>query len=84
MSETPFLDGWKADLASALSPRGARSELARWLAQQTGSTVARWKVEIARTLNSAHVPGGEFVLAVNQWRAHRRPSKTRRTKKTDG
>lgn len=64
---TPYLDAWKAKLEKALDDRGSRSELARWLAERTESTTERWKVQLAKVLNTPQVPDGEFVLAVNNW-----------------
>lgn len=61
---TPRVDRWKKNLARALDERGARAELARWFTKQYGSTEARWKVQIAKILNGAQVPDGEFLLAV--------------------
>jgi len=51
--------------------RGARTELAEWLAGKYGSTVSRWKVQLAKILNGPQIPDGEFVLAVDAWKSAR-------------
>jgi hypothetical protein len=64
---TPHIDRWKRKLAHELTDRGARTRLAEWLEQQYGSTVERWKVQIAKILNTPQIPDGEFVLAVDRY-----------------
>lgn len=72
--KTPRLDAWMEQLRPHLAPRGAKSELARFLAEGDPDKVAGWNVTIQKILNRATIAGGEFVLAAQDWMQAKIPS----------
>lgn len=71
MKPTPFLDAWRADLRTALAPRGQKTELARYLADRHAQSLHVWRVNLARLLRAGQNPGAEDLLAINHWLASR-------------
>lgn len=69
----PFTEAWRAELRPFLEERGAKADLARWLAARLGGTVETRQVQIARVLNADVSPDLEFALACNAWTAGKKP-----------
>ncbi len=65
--ETPRTDAWRIRLSDALSGRGRRAELARWLSGGDPTKFESRRVQIATVLSQGVVPDAEFVLAVEEW-----------------
>ncbi|MGB8170966.1 MAG: hypothetical protein WCF18_25915 [Chthoniobacteraceae bacterium] len=76
---TPRTDAWRVKLAAALSERGAKAELARFLCRDGNSMESR-VVQIARVLNQGMTPEPEFVLATIEWMDATAKAKPRRVK----
>jgi hypothetical protein len=64
---TPRLDAWRDDLRLALEPRGAKTELARFMAGERGMPAHNWRVRITRMLRENEVMNAEDVLAITAW-----------------
>ncbi|MES2569347.1 MAG: hypothetical protein V4710_04750 [Verrucomicrobiota bacterium] len=66
-SPTPFFDPWRAAAADALSERGSKAELARYLSAQYGHDERTWQTQIAHILSGRQVPNAETYLAIEHW-----------------
>ena len=64
---TPRLDAWRDQLRLALKPRGARTELAHFMAEERGMPFQNWRVRITRMLRENEVMNAEDVLAITAW-----------------
>jgi hypothetical protein len=68
---TPRLDAWRAELRIALEPRGAKTELAQFMAGERGMPVHNWRVRIHKMLRDKEAMNAEDVLAISAWMASR-------------
>lgn len=71
-THTPFLDAWLEDLRLALDERGARADLARFLATHLQLAPQTASNRVSITLGGHTHPSGETVLAINAWIATRK------------
>lgn len=69
---TPLLDAWVEQLRAELKPRGARTDLARFIAAATGGEIATWKSAVPRFLRRATSPSAEVLLLIEKWRNARK------------
>jgi hypothetical protein len=77
--KTPRTDQWRARLAAALTVRGRKAELARYLCRDGNSFESR-VIQLARVLNQGMTPDPEFVLATIEWMDSTAKAKPRRVK----
>jgi hypothetical protein len=71
LTHTPFLDGWRATLASATAARGQKAELARHLAASRGTSPQVAANLVHRITSGRILPNGEDVLEISHWMASR-------------
>lgn len=71
LTHTPFMDGWRDRLAETLATRGARTDLARFLASHYGQGIQVGKNLVARIQKEDFIPNAETALAVSHWIALR-------------
>lgn len=64
--DTPLFNGWLENLKASLEKRGAKSQLARHLAESNDSGFEARKAQISRILNGT-MPTAETLLLINQW-----------------
>ncbi len=64
---TPRFDAWRAELCIALAPRGAKTDLARFMAGERGMPVHNWRSRITRMLRDGEVINAEDLLAISAW-----------------
>ena len=70
--ETPFYDQWVTDLRTALTKRGARTELAKHMAARRGQSLAGWRITLSKiTGEDGRMINSEDLLAISAWIAGR-------------
>ncbi len=67
LQHTPFFDTWRERLRTATEPRGAKTDLATYMARQYDTPIHRWQVDIARILRGEIVINAEHVIAITKW-----------------
>lgn len=64
---TPRMDAWIANLQRELRPRGRKTALARFLADESGKSLIAMQTRIGLWLKQERHPNGETVLAISEW-----------------
>ncbi len=64
---TPHYDAWLEKLRARLEPRGAKAELARFIATHAGASEQGTKSKITGYLARRTLANGQFVCAANAW-----------------
>ena len=64
---TPFLDTWRSDASRALTARGRKAELARYLSSLYGRPARSWESHIGQILAGTLQPSAETFLAIKKW-----------------
>lgn len=72
LRKTPRLDAWIAQLFRELGTPGAKTDLAKHLSDGDDASIPRWRTAIGKIARRETLPGGEFVLAAQEWLAARR------------
>ena len=67
LTHTPYLDGWRITLDLAVSERGAKAELARFLESQGRRTFQACQNLVSQVLAAKIVPNAEDLLAMDAW-----------------
>lgn len=67
LAQTPRYNAWKEELRAAVSKRGAKTELARFMAAERKQPVQSWQIRISKLLNTGLMPNGEDLLAITAW-----------------
>lgn len=83
LTHTPYYEAWRERLRATTTPRGAKTDLARFLSLKYDTTVHRWQVELGRIQRGEQTLSGEYVLAITHWMDGRTPSKPRPAPRTD-
>jgi hypothetical protein len=75
---TPRFDKWIKSVERKLTPRGAKADLARYLAEHYGRPARSWESNLAQIIARNLLPNAEIVLAIDAWMARRKSLKPKR------
>jgi len=64
---TPRFDAWRERLRQALSSRGKKSDLARFMAEERGQSVHACRVWISSILREERSLHAETLLTISEW-----------------
>lgn len=70
--KTPRLDAYLERLLRDLEPRGARADLARFLADGDEKLAPITQTQIARWYSGRALPSAESLLGIEEWRKKRK------------
>ena len=71
IASTPLYDQWVNDLRSALTKRGARTELAKHMAARRDQSLAGWRITLRKVTHHGRMINSEDLLAISAWIAGR-------------
>jgi len=74
---TPCFDKWIKSVERKLAPRGAKADLARYLAEKYGRPARSWESNLAKVIARTLLPNAEILLAIDAWLVRQNVKKKR-------